>query len=183
MMSNYPQIRQQPSSRIPQFADYSYFTEKAIRAGYIQPEELGKIWHEQHSGDYVHLQNLHPHACSFPPPHSHAMHEVIRREIEKERIREEVIMSEILRRRAEARREMMMEREMVSRRDGNGFPYGPSSLIGFDSPRSRPLLGTKIAGRSLEETMGLSFAERERLNGWRANDNSFNTFSASHYAI
>ncbi|KAL6558148.1 hypothetical protein OROMI_018498 [Orobanche minor] len=181
MVSNYPQINHQPSSRIPQSADYSYFTEQAIRAGYIQPEELGKIWHEQeqHSGDYVRLLNLHPHACSFPPPHSHAMHEVIQREIEKERIREEVIMSEILRRRAEARREMMMEREMASRRDGNDFPYGSSSLIGFDSLTNRPLLGTKIAGRSLEKTMGLSFAESERLNGWRENDNSF----PSHYAI
>lgn len=111
------------------------------------------------------------------------MHEVIQREIEKERIREEVIMSEILRRRAEARREMMMEREMALRRDGNCFPYGLSSLIGFDSPTSRPLLRTKITGRSLEETMGLSFAESERLNRWRENDNCLPTFSASHYAI
>ncbi|KAI7752258.1 hypothetical protein M8C21_001336 [Ambrosia artemisiifolia] len=52
------------------------------------------------------------------------MRETIRREIEKERIREEILAEEMALRRvleAEVRNELMMERHMVMRRSGGGF--------------------------------------------------------------
>lgn len=66
-----------------------------------------------------------PNDCFRNNPND--MREAIQRELEKERIREEIIASEISRKRvleAEVRRELMMEREMALRRaDVGGFAF------------------------------------------------------------
>ncbi|KAL6558151.1 hypothetical protein OROMI_018501 [Orobanche minor] len=113
------------------------------------------------------LSNPQPLLRSFPPPRSHEIHEAMQREIEKQRIREEIIMSEIVRRRvleAEVRRELMLGREVSLQKGGNVVPIGSSSLIGFESPIRLPMLGTGGAGRSLEERIIWSLTEKERLN-------------------
>ena len=53
------------------------------------------------------------------------MREVIQRELEKEMIREKIIAEEVERfngLEAEVRRELMMGREMMAKKSGNGFP-------------------------------------------------------------
>ncbi|KAL6523421.1 hypothetical protein OROGR_017024 [Orobanche gracilis] len=113
------------------------------------------------------LSNPQPLLCSFPPPRSHEIHEAMQREIEKQRIREEIIMSEIVRKRvleAEVRRELMLERELSLQKGGNVVPIGSSSLIGFESLTRLPMLGTGGEGRSLEGRIIWSLTENERLN-------------------
>ncbi|KAL3642998.1 hypothetical protein CASFOL_013813 [Castilleja foliolosa] len=159
MVSNYPEIHQLASSRIQQPPNYSYFTEQAIRAGYMEPPRT----RHEHFGYHLHQQNPYPQTHFFPPPHSHEMREVLQREIEKERMREEMIMAEIVRMRAEERRvQLMRERELALRRGANSSSvlYGSSSVIGFASQRV-PLLGTRGEDRSV-----LTLSEMERLN-WR----------------
>ncbi|KAG8367619.1 hypothetical protein BUALT_Bualt16G0091100 [Buddleja alternifolia] len=98
------------------------------------------------------------------------MHDAILREIEKERIREEIIISEIARRRAleaEVRRELMMERELALQRSGDGFPFGSSQQMGFDPPMRFAITGTRFEGRLLEERIAMPQEEMRRLNGVR----------------
>lgn len=85
--------------------------------------------------------------------------EAIRRELEKERIREEIIAGEIERKRAleaEVRMEMMMEREMALRRS-NSFTYPPPM-----ASRLEPRLSVmhQSQSRSLEERIAWSLEER-----------------------
>ncbi|KAL3840665.1 hypothetical protein ACJIZ3_025256 [Penstemon smallii] len=184
MESRHTRIEQQAAlPHIHHPSNYNYFTEQARRAGYMRPE-IGPTIHE-HFQDHHH--HIHSHRPPFPfpqpqpqpqphphhPPHPHYhpyphdMHEAIQREIEKERIREEIIMAEIARRRvleAEVRRELMMERELALRRGSEGFPFGSSPVMGLET--RLPLLGTGTDGSSLEERIALStIEERERLNG------------------
>lgn len=80
------------------------------------------------------------------PRHLHDMRVAIQVELEKERIRGEIIMSEIARRRfseAELRREMMMERESALARGIGGFPFGSSQQMEFHQPIRLPLLETR----------------------------------------
>ncbi|PIN17657.1 hypothetical protein CDL12_09690 [Handroanthus impetiginosus] len=102
----------------------------------------------------VHLQHPQPHPYLFCPTHSLNMHEAIQIEMEKEWIRGAIIMSEIMRRRTEAEVRgdlMMMDRELDLQRGNNGFPFGLSPVMGFDSPHLR----TTAEGRSLEEIIEL----------------------------
>ncbi|KAL2481121.1 Uncharacterized protein Adt_34087 [Abeliophyllum distichum] len=135
---------------------FNYFPEQALRAGYI-----GSYSGRFHR-DYLQDHNFHhqpqpqphqqPHPHAHPQQHHyplfqpHDLHEPIQREIEKQRIREEIIISEIARRRvleAEVRRELMLERELALRRGEDGFPFGPSLGIGYDSTIRLPLLGMR----------------------------------------
>ncbi|XP_022860347.1 uncharacterized protein LOC111380912 [Olea europaea var. sylvestris] len=133
-----------------QTTGYNYFPEQALR---------GRFHHEYFP------DHPHPHAHPHPHPHPqslhhhllqpHDLHEAIQREIEKQRIREEIIISEFERRRvleAEVRRELMMERELALQRGEDGFPFGPSLGAGYDSTIRLPLLGMRSEGRFLEET-------------------------------
>ncbi|CAA2968124.1 Deoxyribodipyrimidine photo-lyase [Olea europaea subsp. europaea] len=77
-----------------------------------------------------------------------------------------MIISEIARRRVleyEVRRELMMERELAQRKGEDGFPFGPSSGIGYDSIRF-PLVGMRSVVRSLEERVAMPPKEKERMN-------------------
>ncbi|XP_052182704.1 uncharacterized protein LOC127795207 isoform X2 [Diospyros lotus] len=96
--------------------------------------------------------------------------EAVRREIEKEKIREEIIAKEIARKRlleAEVRREMMVEREMALRR-GERFP-----LLSTSAPASGqfepglPQLHYLSTSRSIEERLALSLQERLPYEGRR----------------
>lgn len=103
----------------------------------------------------------HHHPGQFPP--LPPLREAIQVELEKERIRREVIMSEIARRRlleAEVRRGLMMEKESALQRGGDGFPFGSSPRLEFDSSMRLPLSGARANGRSLEERIALSLEER-----------------------
>ncbi|XP_073158000.1 uncharacterized protein [Henckelia pumila] len=120
-------------------------------AGYTDPEFR---WNQN-----GYIRNEHPH------PHPQDLHEAIQREIEKERIREEIITFEIVKRRvleAEVRLELMMEREMAMRQTGSGFPFGSSPLMGPESPM-RPSLLVPKAGWSAEERLGMTLEDKEKL--------------------
>lgn len=142
----------------------------------MRPEELGRdlpqpfygYHHQQiahpHTYPYTYPNpnsNLYPYSYHHPSPYAHDM-AAIQREIEKEKIREEIIMSEIMRRReleAEVRRELMMERELVLsaerelvlHRGTHGVSYGAPSVTEIERP--------------LEERILSSLMDRERLNG------------------
>ncbi|KAL7134504.1 hypothetical protein ABFS83_11G030400 [Erythranthe nasuta] len=82
-------------------------------------------------------------------------------ELEKERIREEMIMHEIRKRlyfEDEAKRNQLMERESALPRWGQ---YFSSPKMEFKSQTSIPL----AQGRSLEERIAISLEEKIRLNG------------------
>ncbi|XP_059635714.1 uncharacterized protein LOC132277889 isoform X2 [Cornus florida] len=90
--------------------------------------------------------------------------EAILREIEKERIREEIIAEEISRKRlleAEVRREMLMEREMALRR-ADGISFLPPAPGASSSTWFEPRLSVlhQSDGRLLEERLALSLEER-----------------------
>ncbi|XP_075490539.1 uncharacterized protein LOC142529048 isoform X1 [Primulina tabacum] len=160
MDPKYSGNNQQDTPRIPHAISPSYYfsTEQAHGAGRMDPE-FRRLQHGYIRNNYPH--NLHQH-------HPQDMHEVIRREIEKERIREEIIMSEIVRRRvleAEVRRELMMEREMAMQRGSDGIPYGSSPVMRLESPMQSSLLGTRAEGWSAEERLGMSLDDKEKQIG------------------
>lgn len=110
--------------------------------------------------------NTHPHPLALAQ--SHDMHGAIHREIEKERIRQEIIMSEILRRRAleaEVRRELMVERELALHGGSNGFHFGSASPMELDLPMRLPFV--EAEGRFLEERMMLSLTQVNNLSNRR----------------
>ncbi|KAL2502454.1 uncharacterized protein Fot_36302 [Forsythia ovata] len=163
-----------------QSSGYNYFPEQALRAGYIG--SYSGRFHREHLQDHNFHHQPQPHLQSHPHTHPqqhhhpllqpHDLHEPILREIEKQRIREEIIISEIARRRvleAEVRRELMLERELALRRGEDGFPFGPSSGIGYDSTIRLPLLGMRSEGRPLEERVAMPHKEKERQNGRHEN--------------
>ena len=88
------------------------------------------------------------------------MREAIQRELEKERIREEIIAREIARRRileAEVRRELLMEQEMM--RSKNEFKSPVSSAMRLDQ---FPLFHQSDS-RELEERLSRSLEQRMAL--------------------
>ncbi|KAK2992951.1 hypothetical protein RJ640_007333 [Escallonia rubra] len=113
-------------------SNFTYFSEQARRAGIP-------------TADYGPSRDLYRS--------SNDVREAIQREIEKERIREEIIAAEVDRRRMleeEVRRELRMEREFGCRRPGRfAFPRGV--------PRPPP---SALGGRSLEERIALSLEHR-----------------------
>ncbi|PIN08230.1 Deoxyribodipyrimidine photo-lyase [Handroanthus impetiginosus] len=166
MEVNYPRINQQASIRIPQPPNSSCLAEQAHRgvtAGYMGPN-IGPVQREFFRNHQL-PHHLYPHPHPFHHPCD--MHEAIQREIEKERIREEIIMSETRRRvlEAEVRRELMIERELALRRGGGSLPFGSSQQMEFDSPMRLSLLGTRAEGRSLDERIAMSLELTNRLNG------------------
>ncbi|XP_068652370.1 uncharacterized protein [Aristolochia californica] len=114
----------------------SYFTPQAWRASYVA------------GGDFRRpdsLLNSHVPCLSS--------REAIRRELEKERIREEIIAREILLRREleeEVRRELALEREFALRRQADRFAFASSSsLLSERGATLPPLVDTRIGERSL----------------------------------
>ncbi|XP_057508484.1 uncharacterized protein LOC130791363 [Actinidia eriantha] len=143
MESKFQAIDGQSPPCIPSSSSMSYFTEQAIRAGYSGP-------------------NFGRASEFFRNPSD--VREAIQRELEKERIREEIIAAEIARKRMleeEVRREMMLEREMaLLRADRLSLFSGSSSLF---EPRFSRL--TQSEGRSLEERLALSLEQRLGYQG------------------
>ncbi|XP_057514490.1 uncharacterized protein LOC130796196 [Actinidia eriantha] len=128
---------------IPPSSSMSYFTGQAIRAGY-SGLNFGR------TGEF------------FRNPID--VREGIQRELEKERIREEIIAAEIARKsmlEAEVRREMMLETEMALRRaDGLSLFAGSSSLFGSRFSRLN-----QSEGRSLEERLASSLEQKLGYQG------------------
>ncbi|KAK6126974.1 hypothetical protein DH2020_039285 [Rehmannia glutinosa] len=158
-------INQQASMRIPSPSIYGYSTEQAHRAYTMGPDMVQT--QQEFFPDLHH--HLHPHARPLrhhlPPPNPHDMRDAILIEIEKEKIREQIIMSEIVRRRVledQVRRDLMIKRELALRRSGDGFPFRPS---GFDSPTRLSLLGTRADGSFVDKRITMSMDEHKRLNG------------------
>ncbi|KAL6012185.1 hypothetical protein ACLOJK_002663 [Asimina triloba] len=113
-----------------------YFTAQALRAGYI--------------GGDLHFRRPEPlpHHQFIPP------REAIRRELEKERIREEIIAREIFRRREleeEVRRELAMEREFELRRQADRFSLASSSALPERRGLGSALIRDRFAGPSRRE--------------------------------
>ncbi|PSS21039.1 Zinc finger RNA-binding protein [Actinidia chinensis var. chinensis] len=135
-------IDKQASSCRPPPSSTSYFAEQALRVGYSGPNPERSIELFRNPSD---------------------VRESILREMEKERIREEIIAAEIARKRlleAEVRREMMLEREMALRRaEGFSFFSGSASVSTMLFEPRLSLLG-QSEGRLLEERLALSLEER-----------------------
>ncbi|XAR51135.1 hypothetical protein NMG60_11005682 [Bertholletia excelsa] len=135
-------IDEQASMHRSPSSSVGYFTEQALRAGYSGPD-LGRP---------VQL---------FRSPSN--VREAIQRELEKDMIRQEIIATEIARRRlleAEVRREMFLEREMAL-----GRPEGFSLFSGLAAAPAMPFeprvpLLQYPEDRSLEERLALSLEER-----------------------
>ncbi|KAH0649698.1 hypothetical protein KY284_029610 [Solanum tuberosum] len=105
-MTSYAQHPQPPMS-YTQLPSLTYFSQQAIRAGYVDP----------------------PHFENKPAN----MREAIMREIEKERIREKIIAEEIARRRMvefDVRRELMMEIQLA-KQSGEGSSSFSSPTLPF----------------------------------------------------
>lgn len=101
-----------PNFPSPNVNNISYFSQQSIRAGFTSPDPVRREFTRN------------------PNPNLNLIRESIQRELEKERIRAEIIAEEVYRRRIledEVRREMMFEREIALRR-GDGF--GPSMRFG-----------------------------------------------------
>ncbi|XP_011083947.1 uncharacterized protein LOC105166331 isoform X2 [Sesamum indicum] len=155
------------SSHVLQSSNYRFFAEQAPRPAYMGPgserdkPEHAQYHHQQQQQQQQHLY-VRPHPCS------NDLHKAIQREIEKECIRAEITMSEIMRRRSledEVRRELMMDWGLALLRGSNGFPFG-SSTVTTDSPQTLrlPIMETRNEGKSLEEIIVLSLG-KERSNG------------------
>ncbi|KAL0404193.1 UNVERIFIED_CONTAM: hypothetical protein Sradi_2060100 [Sesamum radiatum] len=126
----------------------------------------------EHAQYHHHQQQQHLYIR--PHPRSD-VHKAIQREIEKECIRGEIIMSEIMRRRSledEVRRELIMKWGLAPRRGNDGFPFG-SLPVTTDSPQALrlPIMETRTEGKSLEEILVLSL--RKELSNVRCEAGGF----------
>ncbi|CAN4113234.1 unnamed protein product [Withania somnifera] len=130
-------IHPHPHSSTP-----TYFTQQAIQAGYVEPQFENKLGHIQHQ-----------------PAN---MREALRREIEKEHLREKVIAEEI----ARTRRKLMMERLLTKQSKEGFFPFS-SPAISF-SP-THPSLKQQSDVMSLEERIARSqMGRRISVSGFGA---------------
>lgn len=94
------------------------------------------------------------------------VHEMIQTEIEKERIREEIVLADIARRRAllaEVRREMMIDGELLAlrARGGGGGQGRDNAFDGFTSfPMGGGMMGFEPKEVPFQQNEGLSLEER-----------------------
>ncbi|GMP63970.1 hypothetical protein CsSME_00025444 [Camellia sinensis var. sinensis] len=160
-------IDEQASTYLPppssSSSSISYFTEQALRAGYSGPD-FGRP------------------AEFFRNPND--VREAIQRELEKQRIREEIVAGEIARKRlleAEVRREMLMEREMALRGAERFSLFSGSAAVSAMQFEPRLSLLHQSDGRSLEERLALSLEDRLGYQARRGNG-GFGTFSFQHNA-
>ncbi|KAL6539345.1 hypothetical protein OROHE_011116 [Orobanche hederae] len=168
-------INPQDSPPVPPI--YSYLTDKNLRA-----DSIGSYIGQTHQEFFPdgHLRHLH-HLYSLPSqylrhslpsPNPRDLHEGIQIEIEKEKIREEILITEAARRRvleAEVRRELMMERSAMLT-SGHGFSFRSSPQMDFASPAMiPPRAGEKMDEGSLEERI------TSLLNGKRESGRFFET--------
>ncbi|KAI3782081.1 hypothetical protein L2E82_12113 [Cichorium intybus] len=130
---------------------YTYFTEQASRGGFSSGTFSGG-----HGGPEMFRGGFD-------------MRDAIRWEVEKERIRAEIIAEEMARKRIleeEVRHELMMEREMIAMRSGGGFPSPcmPLSLPPSHYRLSEPgFFSPQPVG--LEERVILSLDKRNSRGG------------------
>ncbi|KAL6541094.1 hypothetical protein OROMI_024977 [Orobanche minor] len=168
-------INPQDSPPVPPI--YSYLADKNLRA-----DSIGSYIGQTHQEFFPdgHLRHLH-HLYSLPgqylrhslpSPNPRDLHEGIQIEIEKEKIREEILITEAARRRvleAEVRRELMMERSAMLT-SGHGFSFRSSPQMDFASPAMiPPRAGAKTDEGSLEERI------TSLLNGKRESGRFFET--------
>lgn len=129
-----------PHPPISQHQSISYFSQQAVRAGYVAPHfenNLGRIQNQPAN-----------------------LREAIQREIEKERIQEEIIAEEVARRRMlelEVRRELMMGRQLAQQ---SGEGLAPFSSAGMSFSPTLPVLNQQSVVRSVEERIARSFEDR-----------------------
>ncbi|CAL5341182.1 unnamed protein product [Camellia sinensis] len=159
-------IDEQASTYLPppssSSSSISYFTEQALR-GYSGPD-FGR------PAEFFRNRN--------------DVREAIQRELEKQRIREEIVAGEIARKRlleAEVRREMLMEREMALRGAERFSLFSGSAAVSAMQFEPRLSLLHQSDGRSLEERLALSLEDRLGYQARRGNG-GFGTFSFQHNA-
>ncbi|KAM3397361.1 hypothetical protein P3S68_000873 [Capsicum galapagoense] len=129
-----------PTMNYAENESLTYFTQQAIRAGYVAPQFENKLDHIQHQ-----------------PAN---MREALRIEIEKELIREEIIAEQISRRRMlefEGRRELMMERQLAQQSVEEFIPFSSPVMSFCPTP---PFLKQQIGVGSAEERIATSQMER-----------------------
>ncbi|KAL6221543.1 hypothetical protein ACLB2K_004939 [Fragaria x ananassa] len=133
-----------------------YFSsERTIRGQSVLPSRAVSLPPPPSSGpDPTGFPNPDYFTIHDPILHPNNARDALQRQMEKDRIREEILAAEMARRRvleAEVRRELMMEREIAMKKavgDGLGFedPFGPMQQaqsfdhrVGFSSRSSSPL--------------------------------------------
>ncbi|XP_030535556.1 uncharacterized protein LOC115744480 [Rhodamnia argentea] len=116
-----------PQPALPHSSDSGFFSDRAWRV------------------DFPGTRNIRPYLTSeleaMRDPY--LVRETIQREIEKQKIREEIIASEVARRQMledEVRRDLMLEQQMVLRRAGDGLPFDGKSAMWFGFNRGHPAL-------------------------------------------
>ncbi|KAF8033745.1 hypothetical protein BT93_C0109 [Corymbia citriodora subsp. variegata] len=117
--------RPQPVARHPSGA--GFFADQAWRADFPGTRNLGPYL----NSEFEAMRN------------PYLVRETIQREIEKRKIREEIIASEVARRQVledEVRRELMLERQMVLRRTSDGLPFEGKPAMWFSFNRGYPAL-------------------------------------------
>ncbi|XP_059662840.1 uncharacterized protein LOC132308687 [Cornus florida] len=137
-------IDEQASTYLHYSSTMSYFTEQALRAGY-RSNDFGR------ANDF--FRN--------PSNYGEAM---ILREIERERIREEIMAAEMGRKRLLVEAEVRREREMMALRRVDGLPLASSSV--WFEPRIS-ILNPFEGRRLLEERLALSFEETSSYSNRR----------------
>ncbi|PIN17632.1 hypothetical protein CDL12_09699 [Handroanthus impetiginosus] len=117
-------------------SNYTYFTQQALRAGYLKPADL----------DFQTRTELQA---------------AVLREMEKEEIRQQIIVAEIARRRS--------EEEELWRRNDYSYPYNSSSsaaeITRYEATLRFPT-GKVRSEMSLEERLGRLAAARRRCSGF-----------------
>ncbi|KZV35525.1 hypothetical protein F511_21361 [Dorcoceras hygrometricum] len=160
MEPKYRGYNQQDSPRIPHAIYPScYFSPEQAHGAALMDPDFMRLHHGYIRNDNT--NNLR-HQSHF---HPQDLHEVLRREIERERIREEIIMSEIVRRRTleiEVRRELMMGREIPLRKGCEGSPYVSPPVMRFESPMRSSLSGTRAQGWSAVERLGMALVDKKK---------------------
>ncbi|KAL0428068.1 UNVERIFIED_CONTAM: hypothetical protein Slati_2981600 [Sesamum latifolium] len=184
MEFNHRAVNQQASPCIPRPSDYSHVTDQSLRGFYfyflkktyasnlaIWDQIYGKA--SENSSETILLPvNFILTLALFITLTFHLILMICTRQskerLKKQRIRQEIILSEIERRyalEAEVRMELRMEMELALRKGGNGFPFGPCPQMEFESPTRSSLLGRRAEGRSVEGRFAMSLEEMRRLNG------------------
>ncbi|KAI3423755.1 uncharacterized protein J3R85_010752, partial [Psidium guajava] len=137
-----------PPSAVPHSSGGGFFSDHAWR------------------GDFPGTRNVRPYLnCEFDAMRDpYLVRETIQREIEKQKIREEIIASEVARRQMledEVRRELMLERQMMLRRASDGLPFEGNSAMWFGFDRGHPAL-QGLENRIMEDH--LAYAGRNAVD-------------------
>ncbi|XP_051150366.1 uncharacterized protein LOC127264860 [Andrographis paniculata] len=163
-------IRREISTHIRRDYVHSTFTEPPLRSGYLGPEFGRAQLAHSLNYDYQQQSRCYPPLHPFPSHRPHYIQDAVQTEIAMEQMRSQIIMTELMRSRAlmaevMRERELLMERELILRHQSDGFVFGSTPKMGYDSLTRLPLLGARAEPWPLENGTVQPFAQIIRPNG------------------